>query len=79
MMQVFAREFDSVGGVFLLHVAQTVLGGSLSMNGMNTADAALETLRGAVVDIVLGTIFLSIGATACAIAAIRWIRYFATI
>jgi phosphoserine phosphatase RsbU/P len=42
------------------------------MNGMNTADAALETLRGEVVDIVLGTIFLSIGATACAIAAIRW-------
>ncbi len=42
------------------------------MNGMNTADAALETLRGEVVNIVLGTIFLSIGATACAIAAIRW-------
>ena len=41
------------------------------MNGMNTADAALETLRGEVVDIVLGTIFLSIGATACAIAVIR--------
>ena len=44
------------------------------MNSMNTADAALETLRGEVVDIVLGTIFLSIGATACAIAAIRWRR-----
>jgi sigma-B regulation protein RsbU (phosphoserine phosphatase) len=44
------------------------------MNGMNTADAALETLRGELVDIVLGTIFLSIGATACAIAAIRWRR-----
>jgi phosphoserine phosphatase RsbU/P len=44
------------------------------MNGMNTADAALETLRGEVVDIVLGTIFLSIAATACAIAAIRWRR-----
>jgi phosphoserine phosphatase RsbU/P len=44
------------------------------MNGMNTADAALETLRGEVVDIVLGTIFLFIGATACAIAAIRWRR-----
>ena len=41
---------------------------------MSTADAALETLRGEVVDIVLGTIFLSIGATACAIAAIRWRR-----
>jgi phosphoserine phosphatase RsbU/P len=39
---------------------------------MNTADAALETLRGEVINIVLGTIFLSIGATACAIAAIRW-------
>jgi sigma-B regulation protein RsbU (phosphoserine phosphatase) len=42
------------------------------MNGINTA--ALETLRGQVVDIVVGTIFLSIGATACAIAAIRWCR-----
>lgn len=40
------------------------------MNGI-TADAALETLRAEVVDTVLGTIFLSIGATACAIAAIR--------
>ncbi len=44
------------------------------MNGMNTADAALETLRGEVIDIILGTVFLSIGATACAIAAIRWSR-----
>jgi sigma-B regulation protein RsbU (phosphoserine phosphatase) len=44
------------------------------MNGMNTADAALETLRAQGIDIVLGTIFLSIGATACAIAAIRWGR-----
>ena len=44
------------------------------MNGMSTADAALETLRGDVIDIVLGTIFLAIGATACAIAAIRWRR-----
>jgi sigma-B regulation protein RsbU (phosphoserine phosphatase) len=35
-------------------------------------DAGLEILRGQVTDIVLGTIFLSIGATACAIAAIRW-------
>jgi len=41
---------------------------------MNTADAALEILRGQVTDIVLGTIFLSIGATSCAIAAIRWRR-----
>ena len=44
------------------------------MNGMNTADATLETLRAEVVDIVVGTIFVSIGATACAIAAIRWRR-----
>ena len=44
------------------------------MNGVNTADVALQTLRGEVVDIVLGTIFLFIGATACAIAAIRWGR-----
>jgi len=41
---------------------------------MDTAEAALETLRGQVVDIVLGTIFLSIGTFACAIAAIRWRR-----
>jgi phosphoserine phosphatase RsbU/P len=44
------------------------------MNGMNTADAALETLRGDVVNIVLGTVFLAVGATACTIAAIRWHR-----
>lgn len=41
---------------------------------MNLADAALETLRGEVIDIVLGTVFLTVGATACAIAAIRWRR-----
>jgi len=44
------------------------------MDGMSAADAVLETLRAQVIDIVLGTIFLSIGATACAIAAIRWRR-----
>jgi len=45
----------------------------LFRNGMTTAaDAGLEMLRGQVTDIVLGTIFLSIGATAGAIAAIRW-------
>src|SRR6266566_5402688 len=44
------------------------------MDGMSTANAGLEMLRGQVVDIVLGTIFLSIGATACAIAALRWRR-----
>lgn len=44
------------------------------MDSMSATDAALETLRGQVTDIVLGTIFLSIGATACAIAAIRWRR-----
>jgi len=38
---------------------------------MNTTDAALETLRGDVINIVLGTVFLAVGATACAIAAIR--------
>lgn len=42
------------------------------MSGMNTTDAALETLRGEVIDIVLGTVFLTVGGTACAIAAIRW-------
>ena len=45
------------------------------MDGTSAADAAaLATLRGQVIDIVLGTIFLSVGATACAIAAIRWRR-----
>jgi phosphoserine phosphatase RsbU/P len=44
------------------------------MDGISTADAALATLRGEVIDIVLGTFFLSVGATACAIAAIRWRR-----
>ena len=34
----------------------------------------MEMLRAQVVNIVVGTIFLSIGATACAIAAIRWRR-----
>ena len=48
--------------------------GAFRWNGMSTADAVLEMLRGQVVDIVLGTIFLSIGVTACAIAAIRWRR-----
>jgi hypothetical protein len=42
------------------------------MSGISTTDAALETLRGEVIDIVLGTVFLTVGATACAIAAIRW-------
>ena len=41
---------------------------------MNPADAALETLRGDVINIVLGTVFLAAGTTACAIAAIRWRR-----
>jgi phosphoserine phosphatase RsbU/P len=41
---------------------------------ISTADADLATLRGDVIDIVLGTVFMTIGATACAIAAIRWRR-----
>ena len=41
------------------------------MNGINTADAALQTLRGDVINIVLGTVFLAVGATGCAIVAIR--------
>lgn len=35
------------------------------------ADAALQTLRGDVINIVLGTVFLAVGGTACTIAAIR--------
>jgi sigma-B regulation protein RsbU (phosphoserine phosphatase) len=42
------------------------------MDGITAADAALATLLGDVIDIVLGTVFLTVGATACAIAAIRW-------
>ena len=41
------------------------------MDGITATDAALATLRGDVIDIVLGTVFLAIGATACAIAAMR--------
>jgi len=44
------------------------------MDSMSAADAGLATLRGEVIDIILGTVFLSIGATACAIAAMRWRR-----
>ena len=42
------------------------------MDGTIAADVALQTLRGDVINIVLGTVFLAVGATACAIAAIRW-------
>jgi hypothetical protein len=44
------------------------------MDGTSAADAALATLRGDLINIVLGTLFLAVGATACAIAAIRWRR-----
>jgi sigma-B regulation protein RsbU (phosphoserine phosphatase) len=44
------------------------------MDGTSAADAALATLRGDVINIVVGTVFLTVGATACAIAAIRWRR-----
>ncbi|MGP0020658.1 MAG: PP2C family protein-serine/threonine phosphatase [Candidatus Sulfotelmatobacter sp.] len=44
------------------------------MDGTTVTDAALATLRGDVIDIVLGTVFLTVGATACAVAAIRWRR-----
>ncbi len=44
------------------------------MDGITAADVALQALRGDVINIVLGTVFLAIGATACAIAAIRWRR-----
>src|SRR5208337_5121432 len=46
----------------------------IQVNGISTADAVEATLRAQVTDIVLGTIFLTVGATACAIAAIRWRR-----
>ncbi len=44
------------------------------MDGMSTSDAVQKMLRGQVVDIVVGTIFMSIGETACVIAALRWRR-----
>jgi len=44
------------------------------IDGTTVADAALATLRGDVIDVVLGTVFLTVGVTACAIAAIRWRR-----
>lgn len=44
------------------------------IDGTTVADAALATLRGDVIDLVLGTVFLSIGSMACVIAAIRWHR-----
>jgi phosphoserine phosphatase RsbU/P len=44
------------------------------MDGITAADAALATLRGDVINVVLGTVFLTVGATACTIAVIRWRR-----
>jgi sigma-B regulation protein RsbU (phosphoserine phosphatase) len=44
------------------------------MDATSTTDATLQTLLGDVINIVLGTVFLTVGAIACAIAAIRWRR-----
>ena len=44
------------------------------MDSTTAADAALAGLRGDLIDIVLGTVFLTVGITACAIATIRWRR-----
>jgi len=41
------------------------------MDGATAADAALQTLRGDIISIVLGSAFLTVGATACAIASTR--------
>lgn len=41
------------------------------MGGTSAADAALATLRGDVINIVLETFFLTVGATACAMAMMR--------
>jgi len=41
------------------------------MDVATAADSALETLRTDVINIVLGTVFLTVAATACTIAAIR--------
>jgi sigma-B regulation protein RsbU (phosphoserine phosphatase) len=42
------------------------------MSGIDTTDTALGTLLADVINIVVGTVFLTIGATACAIATLRW-------
>ena len=42
-----------------------------ALDAVSAADAALATNRGQVIDIVLGTVFVSSGLTACAIAALR--------
>ncbi len=44
------------------------------MSGMSASDEVLVMLRGQVVGIVLGTIFLCIGLSACAVASLRWHR-----
>ena len=44
------------------------------MDATSVSDATLQTLLGDVINIVLGTVFLTVGATACAVAAIRRIR-----
>ena len=44
------------------------------MDGASAADVAQARLLGDVIDIVLGTVFLTVGATACTIAALRWRR-----
>ena len=44
------------------------------MDGTSAADAALANVLADVINIVLGTVFLTVGGTACAIAAIRWRR-----
>ena len=44
------------------------------MDAIGAADATLDTLRGDVINIALGTVFLTVGLTACATAATRWRR-----
>jgi hypothetical protein len=41
------------------------------MDATSATDATFQTLLGDVINIVLGTVFLTVGATACAIAAMR--------
>ena len=42
------------------------------MDGTSAVDAAQQALPGDVINIVLGTFFLTVGGIACGIAAIRW-------
>ena len=63
-----------VGNLPQVRIAAAQLPMRPAINSMSTANAAQQALIAGVINIVLGTGFLTVGATACAIAAIRWHR-----